>query len=321
MRKFASLLVAGLATGAAAQEFGPIETRNLRSLSVPFLRIDPRTAVLGEGERALSVGFTAANDLRRYGSGATAVDEDYELDRLLLRYRMGLRHDWDVTFDLPLMSRGGGFLDPFIESWHDLILNGFPSHNRAGTPYGRSYVRVPGSTWGSASGFGDASVWATRRISERVMVTGALKVPLGNPNEGFGSGNFDMALAVQTYIPLMRRFEMHLQAGVVAQGKSTEIDSARGLVHQAAATVTYRASSKDAFAVQWQSEDSATVTGVTPSDAGHRIFSAAYQRRIGGRQMMEFFFSEDQDWPNWPVPRLANQGVDFTAGIRWVKRF
>ena len=319
MRAYASLLIAGLAAGASAQEFGPLETRNLRSLSVPFLRIDPRTPVLGEGERALSVGFTAANDLRRYGNGA--VDEDYELDRLLLRYRMGLRHDWDVTFDLPLMSRGGGFLDPFIESWHDVVLNGFPSHNRAGTPYGRSYVRAPGVAWGSGSGVGDASIWATRRISERLMVTAALKLPLGNPTEGFGSGNFDMALAVQAYVPILRRLDLHAQAGVVAQGASSEIDSARGLVHQAAVALTYRKNSKDNFVMQWQSEDSATVTGVTPSDAGHRIFSMAYQRRIAGDQMMEFFFSEDEDWPNWPVPRLANQGVDFTAGVRWVKRF
>ncbi|MGV3615975.1 MAG: DUF3187 family protein [Fimbriimonas sp.] len=319
MRPPVCLFALALSAGAAAQDFGPIETRNLRSLSVPFLRIDPRTPVLEKGERTLSVGFTAANDLRRYGAGA--VDEDYELDRLLLRYRMGLADGWDVTFDLPLLSRGGGFLDPFIETWHDLVLDGFPSHNRAGTPYGRSYVRVPGTSWGSATGIGDASAWATKRINDRLMATAAIKLPVGNAGQGLGSGNFDIALALQARVPLLRKLDLHLQGGVVAQGAATGLDSTRSLVHQGAAALTYRSSSRDNWVIQWQSEDSATVTGIAPSDAGHRIFSAAWQRRIGAGQTMEFFFSEDQDWPNFPIVRLANQGPDFTAGIRYIRRF
>ena len=319
VRAVALIFLLGVYCQVEAQDFGPIETRNLRSLSVPFLRIDPRTPVLGKGERSLSVGLQAANDMRRLGGGA--VSEDYEIDRLLLRYRMGMSGGWDVTFDLPFLTRGGGILDPFIEAWHDIVLGGIPGNIRTDQPFGRSYVRVPGASFGSASGIGDVSMAATKAIDGRTMATVAVKLPTGNGRQILGSGNFDAGLAVQHRVPLGGRFDLYAQLGVIGQGEATDLPSARGLVHQEALALGWRATSRDHWVFQWQSEASATQTGVGGSDASHRLLSLAWQRRISSGQTLEVFFSEDGDWINYRAPELVNIGPDFTAGIRWVRRF
>lgn len=301
---------------ACAQDFGPIETRNLRSLSVPFLRFDPRGGVLAGGERTLSTGFSAANEFRR----ESQVQEDYELDRLLLRFRQGVGRGWDVTYDLPVLSRGGGFMDPFIQVWHDSIVTGSPGQSRNGVRYGQSYVRAPGVSLGSAVGVGDLSFSATRALGTRSMLSLGVKLPTGNAGEALGSGGFDAGFALQTRVPVVRSVQLYLQGGLVAQSAGSALPHARGLVHQEAVALGWRRNSRDHFVIQWQSEASATVTGESESDAGHRIFSVGYQRRVADGQTLEFFFSENRDWPNWPIPRLANVGPDFTAGLRWTRR-
>jgi hypothetical protein len=234
---------------------------------------------------------------------------------------MGLGRGWDVTFDLPFLTRGGGILDPFIEAWHDIALGGIAGNIRTDQPFGRSYVRVPGASYGSAGGVGDVSVAATRRLTDRLMATAALKLPTGNAHKLLGSGNVDAGLALQYQVPAGRRFDLYFQAGLIGQGETNDPPSARGLVHQEAVALGWRATSRDHWVLQWQSEESATVTGVAGSDAPHRILSLSWQRRIAAGQTLELFFSEDGDWLNYRVPELVNLGPDFTAGIRFTRRF
>lgn len=323
MRKLATLLLAGLAAVAAADDFGPLETRNLRSLSVPFLRIDPRPSVLGAGERTLSAGLTAANDIRKmYQGGALKIDEDYEVDRLLLRYRMGLGKGFDATFDLPLLSRGGGILDPFIDAYHKIVLGGVQGNVRNGVPYGQSHVIIPGSgPYGSEAGIGDVSAWITKQLAPRWMATLAAKLPTGKASGLLGSGNVDGALAVQYDAPLGTRWSFFGQAGVVAQGRTTELQGTRGLVHQEALGFGWQPNSRDHWVIQWQGEASAIQTGVPGSDSTHRMLSVGFQRKLSDRRMLELFFSEDGDWLNYRVPELVNIAPDFTCGLRFVSRF
>ena len=136
--------VAALAKAQLSPDFGPIETRNHTALSLPFLRLDPRGAVLAPDAKQLSVGMTIANDYRNMTSGNLTLLEKYEYERLLFRYRIGLKNDSDLTFDLPIMDRSGGFLDPLIDIYHRMIL-GLTNNPRIGLPYGLSEVEVPGS--------------------------------------------------------------------------------------------------------------------------------------------------------------------------------
>lgn len=306
---------------AAANDQGPLEIRNLRSISAPFLRIDPRPEVLQKGERTLSIGYSVANDIRKlYAGGSLAVDEDYEIDRLLFRYRTGIGHEMDVTFDVPLLYRSGGFLDPIVSGWHDLVLNGFPSP-RDDAPYGVSRVSVPGSpAFGSAFGIGDLSVAVSRRFGSRWTGTFAAKLPTGSDSDLIGSGGFDAGIAAQYRAQVAPKWSLYAQIGLIAQGRATTLDSARGLVHQEALAVVWSPNSRDSWIAQWQGEESATVTGVRASDAPHRQISFGFHRRIASNQNLELFFSEDHDFLNYPKG-LTGVAPDFTAGVRWTRRF
>src|SRR5687767_11209260 len=130
---------------AVGQDLGPVQTRNHRALSLPFLRIEPSFGVLERGRRSWSLGYTNANDIRREPrSGAATVEEDQETSRVAFRYREGIGDATEWWVDVPFLSRGGGFLDPIIDGWHQNVL-GWSDQLRNTTPFGRSVVSVAGS--------------------------------------------------------------------------------------------------------------------------------------------------------------------------------
>lgn len=321
MRRWISLALIAVSGVAVAQDFGPIETRNHRSVDLPFLRLDPRPPVLGAGEQTLSVGMTFANDLRYMKQGALRLGEDYEVDELLARWRKGLGRGTDLTVDLPLLSRGGGWMDPLMDWWHQHVL-GIYDNLRRYVPYGRSEVILPGDPrFGSAAGIGDVSAVLTHRLRPNLMGEIGIQAPTGDAGRLLGAGNVDAAAAVQASIPVRGPFRLDLQGGVVYQGNDRWLAGQRAWVHQEAIVFQYRRNRRDNWILQWQSEASAVVTGISGSDSTQRVVSLGYQRALSSRRTFEVFFTEDGDWLNYRVPEIANIGPDFTFGLRLVSRF
>ena len=313
--KFAWLPALLLTCVASAQE-GPLETRIHRAIDLPFLRIDPRGDVLGKGTQSLSVSLTSANDLRSMSSQAGALFEDYEVERFLVRYRKGLGNGFDYTIDLPVVDRGGGFMDPFIEFWHQHVL-GIHGNIRDNIPYGQSQVNLPdGSRYSSAFGIGDLSGAITKQVSSGLQVTTAVKVPTGNAGALIGSGAFDAALSLEDRFHLTSRWDLYVQLGEVFQGKATSLANSRPWVHQESLSLVKHANRWDDWIIQWESEASAIVTGIAGSDSSQRSLSLAYRRKWKDHSI-EAFFTEDGDWLNFRVPELVNIAPDFTIGVHY----
>ncbi len=289
---------------------------------MPFLRLDPREWILVKGEKSISFSFSAANDIRKMDvNGVQRINEDYENDVLRTRYRQGLGHGLDFTLDVPLVSRGGGFMDPIISAWHKLF--DLTNNARTGAPYGQAFIQVPGAdTFRDAIGIGDVSLAISKELTPRLMSTVAVKLPTGNAHQILGSGNFDGAFDVQYKMPISHRWQMQLQAGLVGQGQATDLQSTRGLNPIGSLVLMHKANDYDSYVFQWQTESSGVTTGVGGSDSPHRTVSVGYQRRIGEHRMFEVYFTEDGDWANtYHVPELANIGPDFTLGARFVIHF
>jgi hypothetical protein len=305
----------------AAQAEGPLETRNHRALSLPFLRLEPRGPVLGPGERQLTTTLVLANDLKFMPRPATPqIEEDYEVWRLAAVYRQGLGEGTDLSVELPLIARWGGILDPFIDGFHTAIMG--VRNERSGIPYGRTVLRIPGQEpWGAATGMGDAKATVTRQLDPRTQVSAALKVPTGDAARLLGSGAFDVGAAVQHRVPLGPRWDLHVQGGLVRQGRPTRLEGAREWVHQEALAVEWRQSSRDRWVLQWQGEASALVTGIRQSDGPHRILSLSYARMLSPGRELQLFASEDGDWHNFRWPEISNVGPDFALGVRLDFRF
>jgi hypothetical protein len=306
---------------ASAQDFRPVETRNLRSIAVPFLRLEPRADILPNNVREGTVGFTVANDLRIASEGSRLVHEDYEMTRLHLRWRQGLGAGWDATAEAQLLHRGhGGTLDSLLDLYHRAILQTW-DHMRDGQPYGRSFVQLPGhATYGAATGLGDTTLSASRQ-SDRWMSTVSLKLPTGEPSKLLGSGAVDVGVALQWNSHATRRAEWYAMAGIVWQGPSPELPEAKRYVPQQALGVIYRLSATEAVVGQWQSEHSPIQTGVRWSDAHHAVVTLSWQKKLAGGRMLELFFMEDGDWTHYRLQGLANQGPDLTLGVRYSMRF
>lgn len=317
-----ALLVSLTAVGVAdTAHLSPLSTGNQRAIVLPFLRFEPRGTVLTQGDRAFSVHLSAANDLRQMSQGPDLyLSEDHETQRLGLAYQAGIGNGVDWSVRVPVLFRNGGFLDPLIEWWHENIIG--VRNFRSDVPYGRSEVIVPGSPrFGSAGGLGDISFSLSKQISPRLVGTVGLKLPTGDASKLLGSGAVDGGASLDYRLAWGPRTAVFAQAALVGQGKATQLESARGLVHQEALAVAYATNSRDSWVLQWQSEASPLTTGIAGSDSTHRILSLGFCRQLSDRQTLQLFFTEDGDWENYRVSEVANLGPDFTVGVSLTTRF
>jgi hypothetical protein len=228
---------------------------------------------------------------------------------------------WELAVEAPYVSRGGGFQDPIIDWWHANVLH-WNDSLRDTTRFGRSVIHVPGSNFdGSADGLGDVSVFASRPLGKGFVGSVGLKLPTGNAGALLGSGGFDAGAYLQGRFPLGKGFALHAQAGLVWQGKASELSDARTLVHQEGLAIVWQRNTRDAWIAQWQGESSALQSDVPGSDATHRLLTFGYKRKLSNTQMLELFFSEDRDVFEGNFPEGANVGPDFTMGIRLGFRF
>ena len=309
------MVALGLPLFALGQDLGPLEVRTLRGLTLPFLRIQPRGAILEKAHLDCSLTFEAANDIRFQSQGGRNVREDYEIDRLVLRYRLGQGNGSDVTVEASLVSRSGGILDGVIDKWHQYVLH--RGYVRQGQPYGRSFIEIPGhATYGSAAGLGDITISGAHAMNPRLMSVGAIKLPVGDKHKLLGSGGVDFGGALQWKVPIKPDLDLHTQVGYVFQGRSSELPEARKTALQGALSLVYRRNSKDTYIGQLQAEPSAIVTGVSRSDDSHRMLAMAFRRKLSEARFLEVYILEDGDW----APGLTNIAPDFTLGIRWLWR-
>jgi hypothetical protein len=295
--------------------------RNLRGLSAPFLRIDPRGSAVENGHSEWSANLSVANSSHRFTNGIKQVVEDYEIDRLTLRYRKGLPHGEDITFEAPFEARGGGLLDPFISFWHRAIVK-FSAPFRENSPMGQSILTLPGhATYGDATGLGDVSVSLAKQLRSGVTGVVAVKIPTGNSRQLLGSGAVDLAVAAIWHRPLRGRADLHLQAGLVFQGRSPELQEARSTVWQGSYSLSYRLSKLDHVIVQGQLESAAITTGVRDADQLQSMASVGLRRTWKSGDSLDVFLCEDGDWLGYNIPIVANLAPDLTLGIHYTRRF
>ena len=303
---------------AAAQEFGPIQTRNMRSLSQQFLRFYPGEHLLDAGAQQFDFGYTNANEFRRIRSGgAVVLEEDAETSRALFRYQRGMKGGFTLGAEVPLVSRGGGFMDPIIDWYHTRVLNTLLE--RHDVPFGRSVIAGPGYSFGSASGLGDVTVTAAQRVGRNWIAEAGVKLPTGEANKLLGSGSADAGLSFYGDWAIARKLRLFAQVGGVVQGRARNLPGTRGFVDQESLGLLWQRNSRDGWVVTLQAEASALKSGISASDANHRIITVGYERKISPRQLLSFFFSEDRDFL-WGAAG-GNVGPDFTMGLRLATHF
>lgn len=311
----ALVLLAVFPTFAVAQWHQPLDVRNHRSADLVFLRLAPRSHIASPGSKYLSISLVEANEFRVSGP----IDEDAEVFRPFIVYGQGLRDGSELFVEVPLIVRGGGFMDPLIEWWHDHIIR---EHDpiRSSTDKGRSHIEFPGGgPYGSAAGIGDVTVGIARQIRPRLVGRLAAKLPTGNPAMLTGSGGLDFGASVDWRLALGDRWTLDVNGALVLQGEPSELDGARSSVYSSALSLTWEMNSRDAWTLQWNTEQSPTRTGDPGLDSDHRVLSFGYQRRMDHSTVLQLYFSENGDFLSFPGGPTV--GPDLTIAARLFKRY
>lgn len=178
---------------------GPFTIRTQQPLYLQTANLNPARALsLPQGFLELRFDQAYSNLYERHTDANSDINLDMELYRLGVNATYGLLPDLEIGLELPLMRFEGGFLDSFIQNFHDFF--GFPNGGREEIPNGAYLFRVretgrAGYEVGQQSlKVGDLSLsgkyqffFETQKLPA-IAARAVFKMPSGNPDTGMGSG-------------------------------------------------------------------------------------------------------------------------------------
>jgi hypothetical protein len=204
-------LCALLARPLCAEEFagyGPLPVRNYQPIQLIFLGMPfERAQTLRPGAFAVHLDSAESNEIATE-QGSVEATLKFETNRTVLGGTVGVWPGLEVGLDVPIISRFGGFLDPFIDSVEDF----FGTKNPERTLY-------PNNTFGGFNvqrgdtvlfhgydqQFELGDIWASAKYEAwhpegwpLFSLRGAIKAPTGRSGGVFGSGKPDFGLGVAT---------------------------------------------------------------------------------------------------------------------------
>jgi len=186
---------------------GPLPERSNGPVAQTFMVLRPRSAAITAiGDVDLRVQ-SAYSSIFEVGEGTLgSVSFDGELWRTSAALRTGIGPSTDLEIEVPVLFATSGFLDVFIETWHSIL--GLPDSGRETRPQFDYDMRVEAggveaySLEGDRLGLCDVPIVVThcivdaRGASPAVFVQGALELPTGSEERGFGNGAIDWGLGV-----------------------------------------------------------------------------------------------------------------------------
>jgi len=164
-----------------------------------------RAEVLAPNHRRVELNEIIANNFTGMPLGNEMLMFDGESYRTTLMFAHGVTHDAELGIELPYVAIRGGYLDGFVDSFHELF--GFSDggrnevpHNRLQYFYSRNGTTLLDLTE-PASGVGDIRLtgawqWQPAQPANHhaVALRGLLKLPTGDPDTLLGSGGTDVAI-------------------------------------------------------------------------------------------------------------------------------
>lgn len=177
-----------------------------------------------------------ANSFSRSTPGREKIVIDAETYRGELGLQYGFSENWELGLRVPWIHHDGGWMDGFIEDWHDFW--GLPNSNRDKYPRDRLDIRyLDGDRTvlefdDSDGGIGDVSLDLGYRLPAGAggdwSLRGGIKLPTGDSDKLSGSGAADAYLGLYHSRPQLfgsQSLALHLAAGVLLLGDGDLIDS------------------------------------------------------------------------------------------------
>lgn len=286
--------------------------QNTRGINQAYLRPLPSGPLLMPGESAEDWQLLIQNEFR----SAFTTFEDAETWRLhYTRIIATEGGEWHIS--LPLIHRGGGVFDPFINWWHQNIANHFDA-DREATSYGNYTYRLhDGTRISSGTGIGDLTLAYSLRLPGQPQIS--LKLPTGNPNYLFGSGGIDLGISAQKTWRLIPKFDFTAHASLVYQSPSSLWNSTHPWAPNYTLALAYNQVKSQSWILQYTAESTPVDNHQPYLDQTNGIVTLAFSQATKNGTWT-YWLSEDGDIGEFNINQNVNVGADFAIGIRFSQK-
>ena len=194
------------AIASHVEDPGPLAFQNRFPLHFLFLTPRPASPVIprnGQWHAAAVLEYTSVNFDHRNGQWDFVMD--MELATLNVAFALGLGDRLAVSFEAPLVTMQDGFLDGFLETYHDTLnVSNYGREDRPRDTYGY-VIRHDGEVWIDSRTTGWSLADSTLSLDFALprpsasghlygKLMGRVKLPVGDPDLGLGSGQMDIGI-------------------------------------------------------------------------------------------------------------------------------
>ncbi len=206
----------------AAAFDGPLSVRNQFPL---FLPANPPVMEAAAGTPSLSVSLSYSSVFLLGQSPSWSVGLDMEITELKFSWRRDLGGFALFGIDVPFLVFGSGFLDGFLDSYHDAF--GLPDYGRGQRPE-NSFLyevsrdgRIVLKGDNGKPGLGDIRLSLLIPLVTSgpvISLRAGVELPTGRPKAGYGNGTFDLDVSLLADVRVGDIFRLYGNAGVVLPG-------------------------------------------------------------------------------------------------------
>ena len=179
---------------------GPLQIKNQFPI---FLHVNQPYLEKAEMESSMSYSLSHSSTYTVQSSGSWLMNLDMEITELNFRYKRTLNDFIEIGLDIPVIYTGAGFMDGFLESYHDTF--GFSDYGRSARPHNDFLytVRKNGNLivqGKSGFGLGDIRLALKKPLITsdglNLSIKADVELPVGDAKKGFGNGSVDAGLSI-----------------------------------------------------------------------------------------------------------------------------
>jgi hypothetical protein len=304
---------------------GPLHVKNNFPLHLLFLTPRPDSYQLpepGEITGLAAVDYSAVYFQHVNSRWDVLIDMELTFFEANLSY--GISPNLALNFDGRMANMSGGFLDGFLQRYHDTL--GVPNYGRERRPDNQFAYRITkdGKTWIDTEPgqwrIADSVVallycppWTLLPGNPRQSLVANAKLPLGKPDEGTGSGRLDYGIswmAVWEFAP----WTIYMMPGAtyITDPKTDGADIRTNPSYSLFLGLAYRWDDRWRMLLQLNGYTSPIEnSGIDELDNPAVELALGFQYRLAARWSLEFAFCED----------LTRAVPDFTVHLSVQRHF
>lgn len=210
-----------------SSDFHPFETRDQNLFNLIHGQALPSNArLLKKNQNLWSSSLIITNTLNSGSNANEAIYLDYEAYRFNLSYQYGIKQNWNLKIDVPVMHQSAGILDSAIDRWHNFF--GLPRANRPlveHDQYSIQYINQAQTQINldeTSTSLGDIQLALAHSLIEKestqLSLWAGLKLPSGDENKLSGSGATDVSAWLALNQQLAENWLTNLNLGAVVPG-------------------------------------------------------------------------------------------------------